>query len=109
MQSSFPNFNHFEGGNLPKPLIQLDIPEDYSNGSGFSAVGMEYNSQTKARTIPGNYISGIYCQLGDDMLPTTFYKNLKNRLTGVSAGSLIRQDAAQFTSVLVVNVSAHIP
>ena len=26
------------------------------------------------------YISGIYCQLGDYMLPTTFYKNLKNQL-----------------------------
>ena len=23
------------------------------------------------------YISGMYCQLGDYMLPTTFYKNLK--------------------------------
>ena len=26
------------------------------------------------------YISGIYCQLGDYMLPTTFYKNLKKPL-----------------------------
>ena len=26
------------------------------------------------------YISGIYCQLGDYMLPTTLYKNLKNLL-----------------------------
>ena len=26
------------------------------------------------------YISGIYCQLGDYILPTTLYKNLKNVL-----------------------------
>ena len=26
------------------------------------------------------YISGIYCQLGDYIIPTTFYKNLKNPL-----------------------------
>ena len=26
------------------------------------------------------YISGIYCQLADYMLPTTIYKNLKHRL-----------------------------
>ena len=28
----------------------------------------------------GNIISGIYCQLGDFILPTTFYKNLNNPL-----------------------------
>ena len=38
-----------------------------------------HNPQTKA--IYTWYISDIYSQLGDYMLPTTFYKNLKNLLT----------------------------
>ena len=37
--------------------------------------GRDYIIPQKA--IYSWYISGIYCQLGDYMLPTTFYKNLK--------------------------------
>ena len=44
--------------------------------------GREYIVPKRRQCIPGYtwYVSGIYCQLGDYMLPT-FYKNLKNLLT----------------------------
>ena len=44
--------------------------------------GRESMIPSKARTIPG--IQALdNCQLGEYMLPTTFYKNLKNQLIGV--------------------------
>ena len=38
------------------------------------------------------YISGMYCQLGDYILPTTLYKNLKNPLTGGQSSTSTLQE-----------------
>ena len=43
-------------------------------------VGIGSDFKIPLKAIYTWYISGIYCQLGDYMLPTTIYKNLKHRL-----------------------------
>ena len=50
--------------------------------------GRDYITPQKA--IYTWYISGIYCQLGDYILPTTLYQNLNNPLKMVGISIVIR-------------------
>ena len=66
-----------------------------SYGSGMGIVWEAYHKGVPLLRVPGItldnegkdytwYISGIYCRLGDYMLPTTFYKIFEYPLSGKS-------------------------